>query len=159
MKFLKITLKVLIDIFIAILVIITALFLYSKYISKDRMPNVFGYSILKIVSGSMEPTYSVNDYILIKKQTDYNLNDVVTYVDKYGNFVTHRIVKINRNEIITKGDANNTKDESFDKSKVQGKVICKMPNIFSLGFIIIVFLIILTVYVVRLIIKRLVMEK
>ena len=159
MKFLKITLKVLIDIFIAILVIITALFLYSKYISKDRMPNVFGYSILKIVSGSMEPTYSVNDYILIKKQTDYNLNDVVTYVDKYGNFVTHRIVKINRNKIITKGDANNTVDESFDKSKVQGKVMCKLPNIFSLEFIIIGVIIILTVYVVRLIIKRLIIEK
>ena len=159
MKFLKITLKVLIDIFIAILVIITALFLYSKYISKDRMPNVFGYSILKIVSGSMEPKYSVNDRILIKKQNNYKVNDVVTYIDKYGNFVTHRIVKINKNKITTKGDANNTVDESFSKSKIQGRVMCKVPNIFSLEFIIVGFIIVLTLYVVVLIVKRLVIEK
>lgn len=159
MKFLKITLKVLIDIFIAILVIITALFLYSKYISKDKMPNVFGYSILKIVSGSMEPKYSVNDRILIKKQNNYKVNDVVTYIDKYGNFVTHRIVKINKNKITTKGDANNTVDESFSKSKIQGRVMCKVPNIFSLEFIIVGFIIVLTLYVVVLIVKRLVIEK
>ena len=159
MKFLKITLKVLIDIFIAILVIITALFLYSKYISKDKMPNVFGYSILKIVSGSMEPKYSVNDRILIKKQNNYKVNDVVTYIDKYGNFVTHRIVKINKNKITTKGDANNTVDESFSKSKIQGSVMCKVPNIFSLEFIIVGFIIVLTLYVVVLIVKRLVIEK
>lgn len=159
MKYLNLFFKVLVDIIIVFLVIITVLFLYSKYISKDRMPNVFGYSVLKIVSGSMEPKYSVNDRILIKKQSSYKINNVVTYIDKYGNFVTHRIVKINRNKIITKGDANNTVDESFDKSKVQGKVMCKLPNIFSLEFIIIGVIIILTVYVVRLIIKRLIIEK
>ena len=159
MKYLNLLFKILVDVFIAILVIITALFLYSKYIAKDKMPNVFGYSILKIVSGSMEKNYSVNDCILIKKQSNYEVNDVVTYIDSYGNFVTHRIVKIDGKSIITKGDANNTEDEVFNKSKIQGRVICKLPKIFSLGNIIIGFIIILTIYVIKLIVKRLIIEK
>ena len=107
----------------------------------------------------MEPKYSVNDRILIKKQSSYKINNVVTYIDKYGNFVTHRIVKIDGKSIITKGDANNTEDEVFNESKIQGRVICKLPKIFSLGSIIIGFIIILTIYVIKLIVKRLIIEK
>lgn len=114
------------------LLIVIAVFiaLASIFSSKDK--SLLGYRIYRIASGSMEPNLKVGDFIIIKKQNEYDTGDIVTYVDKENYFVTHRITMMNGDEITTKGDANNTIDAPITKQQIIGKVVCK---IHSLNFI------------------------
>ena len=86
--------------------------------------SLFGFRIYQVGSGSMEPFLKVNDKIIIKESDNYELNDVVTY-QKGNEYITHRIISINNNEIITKGDANNTQDDPITKDKIVGKLLYK----------------------------------
>src|SRR6266498_1989012 len=62
---------------------------------------------LVVRSGSMEPTLPVGSLIVAKKQSHYQVGDVITF--KQGNsFVTHRINNIENGAFQTKGDANKT---------------------------------------------------
>ena len=78
--------------------------------------------IYKVQTGSMEAGIHVNDYIFVLKKSSYSKNDVITYKYK-DTYITHRIVKIDGNKIITKGDANNVEDDEISTDKVVGKVI------------------------------------
>ena len=78
--------------------------------------------IYKVKTGSMEDRIHTGDYILIVKKNNYQIGDIVTY-QKEGYYVTHRIIKKNRNKVITKGDANNIEDEEIKESDIVGKVI------------------------------------
>lgn len=84
-------------------------------------------AILEVASGSMEPNLKVGDLIIIQTN-DYNYRpgDIVTYKDDNGSFVTHRIVTINGNEAITRGDANNTVDKPIMLEKIVGKYKYKL---------------------------------
>ena len=81
----------------------------------------------------MMPTFEKGDYILIKKQKEYNVGDIITYeVEEQGTkyLVTHRIIEKNENGYITKGDANNTNDEgTIYENVIRGKLflIIKVP--------------------------------
>lgn len=97
--------------------------------------SLLGFRVYRVGSGSMEPELEINDYILVKKEDKYELNDIVTYQinDEY---VTHRIVEINEDTIVTKGDANNTVDEAIKKDNIIGKIVIKSH---ILGFILYLF--------------------
>lgn len=104
-------------------------FINTKILKKD-ISSLLGYTLLEVVSGSMEPTLQVGDYIIINtKETDYKINDIVTFYDVNGSFVTHRIVNNNESEIITKGDNNNTEDEPTKKEKIVGKYLFKIKGL------------------------------
>ena len=103
-----------------ILLIITIIFLIIYLILKQT--NQIG--IYKVMTGSMEPNIHVGDYLLVKKCKEYKEGDIVTF-KKDGYYITHRIIKINENTIITKGDANNVADEEIDKITIVGKYIFK----------------------------------
>ena len=64
------------------------------------------------------------DYLLIVKQDNYNVGDVVTFQIN-GNFITHRIIKKEGKRIVTKGDANNTEDDEINESQIIGKLMYK----------------------------------
>ena len=87
-----------------------------------KLTNTAG--IYKVMTGSMETGIHSGDYILVKKSSNYKKGDVITYM-KDGNYITHRIVKIENNKIITKGDANNVEDEAIEKEDIVGKYIFK----------------------------------
>lgn len=96
---------------------------------KGKSVDFFGYSIMHVITGSMEPTISVDDYIYVK-ETDTSLlkkDDIVAYVsearDIQGLIVIHRIVEINPDgTYVTKGDANTIPDElSVRPDQVIGK--------------------------------------
>ena len=55
---------------------------------------------------------------------NYKVNDIVTY-KKEKEYITHRIVEISDDEIITKGDYNNTEDDSIKESDIIGKLFYK----------------------------------
>lgn len=99
-------------------------------------PSMFGIKIFCIVSGSMEPSISVNDLVIIKEvdQNEINENDIISY-NLRGEIITHRIIDIKEdvnNEIyyITQGDANNIEDSTpITYEKIEGKVIATIPQL------------------------------
>lgn len=82
-----------------------------------------------MLSGSMEPTLHIEDYIIIKKSNEYKIGDIIIYKNENSPLIIHRIVQINGNQIITKGDANNLNDEPILKEQIKGKYICKINYI------------------------------
>ena len=109
-------------ILIVILLIILLYVLYSKYIAKNSVTKIFGYGFLVVVTGSMEPEIKSGELIIIKDSSEYDVGDIITYeIDGY--LVTHRIVKIEENQITTKGDSNNEEDLEINDNQVVGKVI------------------------------------
>ena len=84
----------------------------------------------------MVPYLRVNDFIVIKESEEYNVGDVVTYINESESYVTHRIISIDEGQVVTKGDANNIQDEPFDYSNIVGKVVFRVRG---LGFIMYLF--------------------
>ena len=110
----KKALKIIIDILFIIIIIILLGYFILTLTGK--------LYLYEVKTGSMEPTIKVNDYILVYKDKDYKKEDILTF--EYENsLVTHRIVKKDKNKIITRGDANNTDDDEIDLNSVIGKVI------------------------------------
>ena len=108
----------------SILVTLIVLILLLNVFSALKL-SFFGYRLFQVQTGSMEPKIKVNDLIIIKKKNNYKKNDVVTFIDENNNYVTNIIIKINKNKIITKGDANNTEDTPINKNNIISKVIFK----------------------------------
>jgi signal peptidase I len=84
---------------------------------------LFGFGGLIVVTGSMEPTINQDEMIIIKEQKNYMVDDIITYRDKFGQLITHRIYEIDGKNIVTKGDSNNEPDETITIDKIEGKVI------------------------------------
>ena len=78
---------------------------------------------LIVITGSMEPTINIKELIIIKEQKYYCIGDIITYRDYNNNLVTHRIVKISENEIITRGDNNTVSDRPINIKRIEGKVV------------------------------------
>lgn len=110
-------------ILIIFIIIVVLNIFYSKIILKENLVKVFGKSFLIVTSGSMEPEINCGELIIIDAKEEYKKNDVVTYSDKDGYFVTHRIIDINDNEVVLKGDSNNINDDKILNESIKGKVI------------------------------------
>ena len=94
----------------------------------NQLPMPFGYGAAVVLSGSMEPEISQGDLIFVKETLDYAENDIVVYQE--GNMlVVHRIIQIQEDEIITKGDANNVTDKPIQKADIKGEVIAWLPYV------------------------------
>ncbi len=93
----------------------------------------FGYAV--VVSGSMEPNIHVNDVLVFQKhkQEAYHPGDVVLYIRGEGTtdemLISHRIVSIDGDTVITKGDANMTEDPPISFSQIVGRVALRIPFI------------------------------
>lgn len=116
-----------------LIVIITIIAVFNVYcfitltvLNKDYV-SVFGYTYFEVASGSMEPEIGVHDIVILKLNSDYKVNDIVTYISDE-DFVTHRIIGINNKMIVTKGDANNTKDNPITYKEIIGKVVYVVDN-------------------------------
>ena len=93
-----------------------------------------GMQLFKVSSGSMEPVIKVNNLIIVKKQKEYHEGDIITY-KKGKEYITHRIVNIDGEEIITRGDANNTNDKPFKEDQIIGKYVYRFKTIAIINFI------------------------
>ena len=91
-----------------------------------KVPSVFGYSVMNIVSGSMEEEIPQGSYILVKKADaeEVREGDVITFYSTdpkiYGVPNTHRvvgepIVTDSGIEFVTRGDANPVNDKETAK--------------------------------------------
>ena len=71
----------------------------------------------------MEPEINAGELIIIKEVDKYEIGDIVTFIDKDDFLVTHRIICLNEEKMITKGDNNNLLDEEVSLNNIKGKVI------------------------------------
>ena len=92
------------------------------------LPMIFGKGCAVVMTGSMEPTLPVDAMIIVDETKDYEVGDIVVIQDYY-NLVVHRIISINGNEVITKGDANNAEDEPKLLSEIRGEVVGHIPKV------------------------------
>ena len=119
---------------IAVLVFTLVVFFMSRI--NGSTPSVFGYSIFRVSSGSMEPELMVGDIILDKtvdNPEDLKVGDVITFKSSdYGDMlVTHKIIKAPYEEngklmLQTKGIANEVEDKPISVDNVKGIMICKV---------------------------------
>lgn len=114
------------QVLLVIVILINLIAIVSVKLLKNSYPKIFGYSYFSVISGSMDPTINVGDEIIIKLTNDIKENDIVTYIQD-GNFVTHRIIELGNDKVITKGDNNDSKDDPIDRDKIIGKFIFRIP--------------------------------
>lgn len=119
-----------INILIVIIAIITLFTLYSfimlEVMDKDYV-KVLGYTYFEVASGSMSPSIKTNDIVIVKVGDNYEKGDIITYISNE-DFVTHRVIEVDNNDVTTKGDANNTKDKPISKNNVIGRVKYILPQ-------------------------------
>ncbi len=86
-----------------------------------------GYWPMIVLSGSMEPSIRIGDIVVVKKiQQEPRVGDVVAY--KYsGMIILHRVINVTRNQLVTKGDANNAPDNPITTRQVLGKLYLRIP--------------------------------
>ncbi len=114
---------------LAVLGILLGLNVYlanARSLAGQKLPMPFGIGTAVVLSGSMEPTLSVNDVIIVREQESYNVGDIVVY-ENGREMIVHKIIEKNGDTLTTKGDANNTADEPISTEAVKGKVVFSVP--------------------------------
>ena len=97
-------------------------------ILKKEYADFFGYTIFEVQTGSMAKTINVGDWIVVKLTKDVKINDIITY-ELNKEYITHRVIAAYGNSFLTKGDANNTKDDPIKYNQIVGKVVKILPNL------------------------------
>lgn len=116
---------------VVVFLFIFLLVFFAKLISNGF---VFGYRTTFVLSGSMEPEIPVFS-ILLERQCErgnkISVDDVITYTvreDETKKRITHRVVRIDQKDIITKGDANQNEDPwVITTDNVEGTVVFVFP--------------------------------
>ena len=131
MKYLEKFIKYFTDILLVIVIIAVFFAAYSLVqltVMGKNYVNYFGYTIFEVESASMSPSINIDDIILVKLDAEAKKGDVITYIQ--GNdFITHRIVEVLDDKLVTKGDFNNSEDKIVSKDMVLGKVVKVVPKL------------------------------
>jgi len=101
------------------------------YVLKTEHP------MASITSGSMWPELRKGDLILIKginSKEEINIGDVIVYTNVKG-FTIHRVIEMNEDSLVTKGDANNVKDSPIKYEEVIGKTLTINNKPFRIPFL------------------------
>lgn len=159
-KILEKVINIVLDVFIFLFGIILIITIYNNIqikILKNSYSSFFGYSVFGVQTGSMEEEINAGDWIIVKNSNKFKLNDIVTYY-KDGDFITHRIVEAYNGTYVTKGDANNTKDEPINEDQIVGKVVKILPNFTAIKKVLfnpfVVLAIIVTLYLINILFKK-----
>ena len=149
MKILNIIKNIILDAIIVILL----LTIVVSVLNRNKPTPLFGFYFFTVMSGSMSPELNVEDSIIVRQSDTYEVGDIVTYkLDK--SYVTHRIVKIDGDKVITRGDANTNDDPAFDKKNILGKVVFKSKYLnFLVRNRILIILFIILIYLIEMVIK------
>ena len=144
------------------------IFLSVLNAAAGKVPSVFGFSVLQVSSGSMEPEHMTGSVVIVRETdvTELKVGDVISFysLDKEisGKVNTHRIIKIDYmidgDEPIftTKGDRNDLPDKDkvhaanvigkvvYDLGTVSGSVLSVLRNPNVIFFVIVLPLIFIT---------------
>lgn len=121
--------NILLDICIFIFGLILLISIYKgiqvKILGNDYS-SFFGYSIFEVQTGSMADEINAGDWIIVKAEKDVKINDVITF-EQNDEYITHRVIEAYNGTYITKGDANNSKDDPISQEQIVGKVVKVLP--------------------------------
>lgn len=100
------------------------------------VPEMTGFHIYHVISGSMEPTIRVGSLLYVREENAEKIeeDDIIAFYSSVedGSIITHRVVKNNivSGAFRTKGDANDTEDPTpVPYENFIGKVIFTIPYI------------------------------
>lgn len=144
--------------------LITMLFTVITVKASGGEPEVFGYQIKTVLSGSMEPEFKTGSIIAVKPggdMTRFKDGDVITFMEE-DRLITHRVIEVvHSGENVmyrTKGDNNDAPDRnlvlsdnvvaeykgftipyvgyiaSFAQSKEGGALLLILPGLLLLGY-------------------------
>lgn len=109
------------------LLILTLVFAYNK--ANNQITYLGNYTAFFSTGTSMHPVIKDGDLLIVKRSDEYKLNEIIAYLNKQNQIVTHRIVEIN-DGYYTKGDSNNFIDtQKVLDDAIYGKVIEVLPGI------------------------------
>ena len=121
-------LNVLLTLILLSAVVCNSYILITRNVNGNKNVKVFGFSSAVVLTGSMYDVIEPNDIVIARSQNDYQVGDIIMF-DNGTSVVTHRIVKIQLDKYVTKGDANNVSDkEPVSKEKIIGRVILIIPK-------------------------------
>lgn len=129
-KVIQYILRIIIFSVISLVLGLTIYTINAKKVTGKQLVMPFDKTICVVLTGSMEPTISVNDLLIVEKTNDYVVGDIVVY-ESGNSLVVHRIMEINGDTVITAGDKNYAQDGSLDKpikmSAISGEVVGTIP--------------------------------
>lgn len=163
MKSIRGIIQTIMGVLLAMIVVLAAFFVIVTFTMKGNgteVPRFMGYSMLTVQSGSMEPTFSEGDVIIVEQVDDLSelkVKDIITFhtvIEMHSVINTHRIVKVlddNKDmvQFITKGDANEEADYSIvGGGNIIGRYKLLIPKVgkvldflsTSMGFLIVIVL-------------------
>ena len=122
--------KIAADIMFAAVFLIVIIFFIFNYF------NITPYKIMVVATNSMafkneenryleniNNQFNANDIVIVKKVNNINelkLYDVISYINEDNVNIIHRIIEIDNDSIITRGDSNNISDKPIKFSQVVG---------------------------------------
>ena len=114
-------LKILKEIVIYLLIVAALIYGLPKFLAYSLDTE---YPMASITSSSMWPALKQGDLVLIKgvDKQELAIDDIVVYSNENG-FTIHRIVKLDENSLVTRGDANNVNDNPIKYEQVIGRVV------------------------------------
>ena len=120
-----------------VLILVSVFVLLSVVLTPaGQVPQVLGYSVFRVMTGSMEPEIRSDSLLVVKKTPPEDIapGDVISFFSPdpvlEGAVNTHRVVRVEkengRTQFITKGDANVIEDTyPTDASALVGRVVFK----------------------------------
>lgn len=104
--------------------LISMAFLVISSKASGGEPEVFGYQLKTVLSGSMEPGIKTGSVIAVKPggdKTRFLTGDVITFQEEGGKLITHRVTEVieSGGNVMyrTKGDNNNAEDKNLVMSQ------------------------------------------
>ena len=121
---------VLLIIIMSVIVVVKA----NKY--PNKVPDIFGYKPMIVLSGSMETAIYTGDLVFVKVvDTDtLKTGDIIAFRNEADTVTTHRITEVidedGQTYFKTKGDNNNADDENLvSETDVEGVYIFRIPRL------------------------------
>lgn len=116
-KILKITSSAITWLLFLLLIMMVFIVISSK--ASGGEPQIFGYQLKTVLSGSMEPTFKTGSIIAIKPIDDPSTlkkDDVITYMESQDKLITHRIIEVinNGDQTMFKTKGDNNEDPDFN---------------------------------------------
>ena len=126
--------------YVFILALCAALFIGVRAKMRKEVPQVLGYYLFTVKTGSMVPTLPIGSYVIVKQCADpggVEKGTIVTFRFLNGTIVTHRIIDVRQTEegvrYQTKGDNpdNDPDAELLSPDRVIGVVqlVLRLPQI------------------------------
>ena len=134
LRFIKNLLIYLLYIIIIPIIIYDVFLIVQTIIKPEDTPDFFGIKTFSIISGSMEPTISIDDIVIVKKvdKKELTKGDIITFKTN-NEIITHRIIDkdLTNGQLFytTKGDNNEVSDiQNIEFNHIEGKYIGKIPK-------------------------------